>query len=265
MSGMASSPMARTTTAGATVPVVAAVLSMGAAATGTARVFVTAGVVTAAPAAALAAAPAFAATAGEFTAIPMAEPFAAAPALAATAGVAVAAPAAALAAALAAAAASTATAGVATAAALALAAAAALALALAAAAALAVALAAATAAAAAFPLFAVVTIEDRISVQCQGCRGNVCSPATQPPNGPARAALRQRTRHASPLGPPVQAIPAGISVEKYEILDVKSPEHPKVLTCNEGECCGSGLAARVRARDLSCYGHRNKVLSRGVR
>lgn len=31
--------------------------------------------------------------------------------------------------------------------------------------------------------------------------------ATQEPKGPARAGLRQRTRQASPLGPPVQLTP----------------------------------------------------------
>jgi hypothetical protein len=37
--------------------------------------------------------------------------------------------------------------------------------------------------------------------------GSAFVTAVQPPKGPARAALRQRTTHASPLGPPVQVEP----------------------------------------------------------
>jgi hypothetical protein len=59
------------------------------------------------------------------------------------------------------------------------------------------------------------------------------SPATQLPNGPASAWFRHRTTHASPCGPPVHAVPAGICAtsEKFFAAARLSPANVPGTFC----------------------------------
>jgi hypothetical protein len=60
-------------------------------------------------------------------------------------------------------------------------------------------------------------------------------PATQPPKGPARAALRQRTMQAAPVDPPVHVVFAGSSVQGRDgsLVHHESQERLRIRTSDE--------------------------------